>query len=85
MPQENKPGFQSRRLASYPIGLVVRVRLVSGREVEAQIVKIEITALGTFSYVEFDQEVANLVSGQILGFYDFCSIRMRVKSYIGTR
>jgi hypothetical protein len=47
------------------------VRLVSGREIEAQIVKIEITVLGTFLHVEFDQEVANVTTRQILGFYDF--------------
>jgi hypothetical protein len=33
------PSFQERRRSNYPIGVLVRVRLISGREVEAQIVK----------------------------------------------
>jgi hypothetical protein len=83
MPQEKNFGFQTCRLSSYPIGLVVRVRLVSGREIEAQIVKIETTELGTFLHVEFDEEVANVMTRQILGFYDFCSVRFRqAKTYV---
>jgi hypothetical protein len=83
MPQGNKPGFESRRLPSYPIGLVVGVRLVSGREIEAQIVKIETTLLGTFLHVEYDEEVANVTSRQILGFYNFCFMKTaRVKTYV---
>jgi hypothetical protein len=86
MPQGKNFRFQTRRLPSYPVGLVVRGRLVSGREVEAQIVKIETTVLGTFLHVEYDQEVANVTSRQILGFYNFCFIRTSdVKTYIGSR
>jgi hypothetical protein len=66
MPQGKNFRFQTRRIPSYPIGLVVRVSLVSGREVEAQIVKIETTVLGTFLHVEYDEEVANVTSRQIL-------------------
>jgi hypothetical protein len=83
MPQGNTSSFQTRRLSSYPIGLIVRVRLVSGREIEGQIVKIEITVLGAFLHVEFDQEVANVTSRQILGFYDFCSVKFRpARTYV---
>jgi hypothetical protein len=77
MSQDRDQSFQRRRLESYPIGLVVLVRLISGREIEAQIVAIETTALGTFLHVEFGQEVANITSRQVLGFYDFCFLRAR--------
>lgn len=81
--KKTKSPFQTRRLPSYPVGLIVRVRLISGREIEAQVTKIETSALGTFLHVEFDQEVANVTSRQILGFYDFCFIKTsRVKTYI---
>lgn len=86
MPQGKNSRFQTRRLPSYPIGLIVRVHLVSGREVEAQIVKIETTVLGTFLHVEYDEEVANVTSRQILGFYNFCLIGpARVKTSTGSR
>lgn len=83
MPQQKNFSFQTRRLSSYPIGLIVRVRLVSGREIEAQIVRIEITELGAFLHVEFDQEVANVTSRQIVGFYDFCSVKsLPARTYV---
>jgi hypothetical protein len=63
MAERKTPSFQERRLRTYPIGLIVRVLLWSGRKVEAQISKIETTALGTFLHVEFEQEIAN-VTGQ---------------------
>lgn len=71
------PSFQDRRRSNYPIGIFVRVRLISGREVEAQIVKIEITTLGTFLHVEFGEEVANVTARQVVGYYDFCPIKVR--------
>jgi hypothetical protein len=71
------PVFQERRRSNYPIGVFVRVRLISGREVEAQIVKIETTALGTFLHVEFGEEVANVTAGQVVGYYDFCPLSIR--------
>jgi hypothetical protein len=83
MPQKTNFSFQTRRLSSYPIGLIVRVRLVSGREIEGEIVKIEITVLGAFLHVEFDQEVANVTFRQILGFYDCCSVKFRpTRTYV---
>jgi hypothetical protein len=86
MPQGKNFSFQTRRLSSYPIGLVVSVRLVSGREIEAQVVRIETTALGTFLHVGYDQEVANVTSRQVLGFYDFCFIKTaKVKTYAASR
>src|ERR1700689_3408486 len=77
MPQGNTSSFQTRRLSSYPIGLIVRVRLVSGREIEGQMVKMETTVLGAFLHVGCVQEVANVWSSQILGFYYFCSVKFR--------
>jgi hypothetical protein len=71
------PDFQERRRSNYPIGILVRVRLNSGREVEAQIVKIETTALGTFLHVEFGEEVVNVTAGQVIGYYDFCPLSIR--------
>ena len=77
-----KTPFQERRLSRYPIGLIVRVRMISGRELEARIVKIETTELGTFLHVEFGDEAANITSKQILGYYDFCFIKTaQVKTY----
>jgi len=65
--------------------LIVRVRMISGREIEARITKIETTELGTFLHVEFGEEVANVTSKQILGYYDFCYIKaLRSKTYIAT-
>jgi hypothetical protein len=85
MANGNSP-FQERRLSKYPIGLIVRVRMISDREIEAKIVRIETTELGTFLHVEFDEEVANVTSKQILGFYDFCFIRAsRPKTYAASR
>jgi hypothetical protein len=81
-----KSSFQERRLSRYPIGLIVRVRMVSGRELEARIAKIETTELGTFLHVEFDEEVANIAARQILGFYDFCFIKTaHPKTYAASR
>lgn len=74
--------FRERRLSRYPIGLVVRVRMISGRKIEAQIVKIETTQLGTFVHIEFGEEVANVTAKQILGYYDFCFVKTaQVKTY----
>jgi hypothetical protein len=36
----------------YPVGLTIRAVLISGREVDAQIVSIETTTLGTFLHIE---------------------------------
>jgi hypothetical protein len=69
--------FQERRRSNYPIGVLVRVRLISGRDVEAQIVEIETTALGTFLHVEFGEEVANVTAGQVIGYYDFSPLGIR--------
>lgn len=75
--------FKNRRLRSYPIGLLVRVRMISEREIEAQITRIETTGLGTFLHVEFDDEVANVTAKQIIGFYDFCFVKdRREKQYV---
>lgn len=78
--------FQERRLPAYPIGLIVRVRMISGREVEARIAKIETTELGTFLHVEFGEEVANVTARQVLGFYNFCFIKRRIpRIYVPNR
>ena len=69
--------FVSRRVSSYPIGVFVRVRMVSGIEIEAQITKIETTALGRFLHVEYGDEAANITAKQVLGFYDFCFLKPR--------
>ena len=56
--------------------------MISGREVEARIAEIEMTELGTFLHVEFEQEVANVTSKQVVGFYDFCFIKKaQAKTY----
>ena len=67
--------FRVGRVRTYPIGTVVRVRLVSGREIEGQVIKVETTALGTFMHVEFEDEVANVTGKQVIGFYDFCLLK----------
>jgi hypothetical protein len=77
------PNLNTWRLQSYPIGLFVRVRMTSGREIDAQILKVETTALGTFLHVEFEQEVANVVLNQIVGFYDFCYLKRRLITHFG--
>ena len=64
-----------RRVRAYPIGVVVRVRMVSGRQIEGQVIKVETTALGTFLHVEFGEEVANVTANQVIGFYDFCLLK----------
>ena len=61
----------------YPIGLVVRARLLSGLEVEGQITKVETTSLGTYLHFEFGEQVANITHRQIIGYYDFCVVRRR--------
>jgi hypothetical protein len=76
MAEKKNLSFQERRLPSYPIGLIVRVVLWSGRVVEAQVDRIETTALGTFLQVEFGDEVANVTFEQITGFYDFCLLKV---------
>ncbi|MGC1906730.1 MAG: hypothetical protein WA715_23125 [Candidatus Acidiferrum sp.] len=77
------PNLNTWRRQSYPIGLFVRVRMTSGREIDAQILKVETTALGTFLHVEFEQEVANVVLNQIVGFYDFCYLKRRLITHFG--
>ena len=62
-------------MRAYPIGVLVRVRLVSGREIEGYVIKVETTALGTFLHVEFGDEVANVTANQVIGFYDFCFLK----------
>ncbi len=57
--------------------------MTSGREIDAQILKVETTALGTFLHVEFEQEVANVVLNQIVGFYDFCYLKRRLITHFG--
>lgn len=52
----------------YPIEVLVRVKLVSGREIEGQVIKVETTALGTFLHVEVGEEVANETEKQTVGF-----------------
>jgi hypothetical protein len=74
---QKKANFKSGRLAAYPVGLIIRAVLVSGREVDAQIVSIETTTLGTFLHIEFGQEAASVTFKQIVGFYDFCFVRRR--------
>jgi hypothetical protein len=74
MTRSNLPNFATRRLHSYPVGAIVGVKMVSGREIEGQIVRIEITAAGVFHHVEFGEEVATITRRQIIGFYDFCFI-----------
>jgi hypothetical protein len=69
--------FQSRRRSAYPVGLFVRVRMVSGRELEGQITKIETTSLGTFLHVEYEDGVINVTSRQVLGYYDFSPLKAR--------
>jgi hypothetical protein len=73
--REKNSNFKARRVQVYPIGVLVRVRLVSGREIEGQVIKVETTALGTFLHVEFGEEVANVTEKQIVGFYDFCFLK----------
>jgi hypothetical protein len=72
---EKNPNFKMRRVRTYPIGVLVRVKLVSGREIEGQVIKVETTALGTFLHVEFGDEVANVTDRQVIGFYDFCMLK----------
>jgi hypothetical protein len=60
---------------AYPIGVFVGVRLVSGREIEGQVIKVETTTLGTFLHVEFGEEVAQVTEKQIVGFYDFSFLK----------
>jgi hypothetical protein len=68
MAERKNPSFQECRLQTYPIGLIVRGLLWSGRQIEAQVIRIEISALGTFLHVEFGEEVANITFNQIIGF-----------------
>ena len=49
--------------------------MVSGRELEGQIIKIETTSLGTYLHVEYDEGVINVTSSQILGYYDFSPLQ----------
>ena len=49
--------------------------MVSGRQIEGQVIKVETTALGTFLHVEFGEEVANVTANQVIGFYDFCLLK----------
>ena len=72
---EKNSSFRARRVRTYPIGVVVRVRMISGREIEGQVTKVETTALGTFMHVEFGEEVAQVTGKQVVGFYDFCLMK----------
>ena len=78
--KRTRSSFRERRRPNYPAGLFVRVRLVSGREIDAQIIKIETTTLGTFFHVEFGEEVANVTARQVVGYYDFCPLKGRRKN-----
>jgi hypothetical protein len=49
--------------------------MISGREIEGQVIKVETTALGTFMHVEFGDEVAQVTGKQVVGFYDFCLMK----------
>ena len=72
---EENFGFKIGRVRNYPIGVLVRVRLISGREIEGQVIKVETTALGTFMHVEFGEEVAQVTGKQVVGFYEFCLVK----------
>ena len=72
---EKDSNFKVGRVRTYPIGAVVRVRLISAREVEGQGIKVETKALGTFMHVEFGDEVAQVTGKQVMGFYDFCLLK----------
>ena len=72
---ENDSNFKAGRVRAYPIGVVVRVKMVSGREIEGQVIKVETTALGKFLHVEFGEEVANVTAKQVIGFYEFCFLK----------
>jgi hypothetical protein len=72
---EKTSGYKVGRVRAYPIGVLVRVRLVSGREIEGQVIKVETTALGTFLHVEFGEEVAQVTGKQVIGFYEFCFLK----------
>jgi hypothetical protein len=81
MAGNKNPIFQEGQLPTYPIGLIVRVLLWSGRQVEAKVIRIETTAVGTFLHVEFGGEVANVTFKQVVGFYDFSFVKERPKFY----
>jgi hypothetical protein len=70
-----KNPFQNRKRGKYPIGLVVRVRMISGKELEGQITKIESTALGEYIHIEYEEGLINVTSRQVIGFYDFCPVK----------
>jgi hypothetical protein len=72
---EKDSNFKVGRVRTYPIGAVVKVRLISAREVVGQVIKVETTALGTFMHVEFGEEVAHVTGKQVMGFYDFCLLK----------
>lgn len=72
---EKNSSFKVGRVRAYPIGVLVRVRLISGREIEGQVIKVETTALGTFLHVEFGEEVAQVTGKQVMGFYEFCFLK----------
>jgi hypothetical protein len=57
MAERTNPNFQERRLQTYPIGLIVRVLLWSGRVIVAQVIRAETTSLGTFLHVEFGESL----------------------------
>jgi hypothetical protein len=83
--QTETSNFVSRKASSYPIGIFVRARMVSGMEIEAQITKIETTALGRFLRVEYGEEAANITARQVLGFYDFCFLKPRTMKFESRR
>lgn len=59
----------------YVPGAVLKVRLHSGREVEAKILKALHTVYGFRLQVEFGEEVAQIDTAQITDMYDYCLVR----------
>jgi hypothetical protein len=51
--------------------------MISGKEFDDRITRIETTALGTYLHVEFGDEVSNVTAKQIIGFYDFCFLKAK--------
>jgi hypothetical protein len=76
-----KHSFQSSTPKKFPIGLLVRVRMVAGTELEGIVIKIETTGLGTFLHIEYDDGVINVTRRQIIGYYDFSSVSGLLAKY----
>jgi hypothetical protein len=62
----------------YVPGAILRVRLHSGRGVEAKFVKTVHTVYGFRLQVEFGEEVAQIDTAQIMGMYEYCLLRRRL-------